>query len=163
MWILSAGPLTAPSPGLATLTSPSAPWVNTSKTSTETTSSLIPSPCLCWGNARQSIHLKVCNLSSLETLRLGDAFLCSSFFSCIRGQHSSRGGRGSLADREGPRRRVDQVSVSQIPMRTRTKPQHVSHFRVRRLNVSHLDPMPEGFVPTSYIETTEMFDQPQPV
>jgi len=35
--------------------------------------------------------------------------------------------------------------------------------RVRRLNVSHLDPMPEGFVPTSYIETTEMFDQPQPV
>ena len=162
MWILSAGPLTAPSPGLATLTSPSAPWVNTSKTSTETTSSLIPSLCLCWGNARQSIHLKVCNLSSLETLRHGDA-LCSSFFSCIRGQHSSRGGRGSLADREGPRRRVDQVSVSQIPMRTRTKPQHVSHFRVRRLNVSHLDPMPEGFVPTSYIETTEMFDQPQPV
>ena len=42
-------------------------------------------------------------------------------------------------------------------------PQHVSNFRVRRLNVSHLDPMPEGFVPTSYIETTEMFDQPQPV
>jgi len=35
--------------------------------------------------------------------------------------------------------------------------------RVRRLNVSHLDPMPEGFVPTSYIETTQMFDQPQPV
>ena len=36
-------------------------------------------------------------------------------------------------------------------------------YRVRRLNVSHLDPMPEGFVPTSYIETTQMFDQPQPV
>lgn len=35
--------------------------------------------------------------------------------------------------------------------------------RVRRLNVSSLDPMPEGFVPTSYIETTELFDQPQPV
>jgi len=35
--------------------------------------------------------------------------------------------------------------------------------RVRRLNVSHLDPMPEGFVPTSYIETTQMFEQPQPV
>jgi len=33
--------------------------------------------------------------------------------------------------------------------------------RVRRLNPSHLDPMPEGFVPTSYIETTEMFDTPQ--
>jgi len=35
--------------------------------------------------------------------------------------------------------------------------------RVRRLNPSHLDPMPEGFVPTSYIDTTEMFEQPQPV
>eukprot|EP00092_Neocalanus_flemingeri_P090784 GFUD01115000.1.p1 GENE.GFUD01115000.1~~GFUD01115000.1.p1 ORF type:complete len:235 (+),score=51.46 GFUD01115000.1:55-705(+) len=35
--------------------------------------------------------------------------------------------------------------------------------RVRRLNPSHLDPMPEGFVPTSYIDTTEMFDQPQTV
>lgn len=35
--------------------------------------------------------------------------------------------------------------------------------RVRRLNPSHLDPMPEGFVPTSYIDTTEMFQQPQPV
>lgn len=35
--------------------------------------------------------------------------------------------------------------------------------RVRRLNPSHLDPMPEGFVPTSYIDTTEMFPVPQPV
>merc|ERR1711892_1217668 len=35
--------------------------------------------------------------------------------------------------------------------------------RVRRLHPSHLDPMPEGFVPTSYIDTTEMFEQPQPV
>jgi hypothetical protein len=35
--------------------------------------------------------------------------------------------------------------------------------RVRRLNPSHLDPMPEGFVPTSYIDATEMFEQPQPV
>jgi len=35
--------------------------------------------------------------------------------------------------------------------------------RVRRLNPSHLDPMPEGFVPTSYIDTIEMFEQPQPV
>jgi len=35
--------------------------------------------------------------------------------------------------------------------------------RVRRLNPSHLDPMPEGFVPTSYIDTVEMFDKPQPV
>jgi len=33
--------------------------------------------------------------------------------------------------------------------------------RVRRLNPSHLDPMPEGFVPTSYIETIEMFGTPQ--
>jgi hypothetical protein len=35
--------------------------------------------------------------------------------------------------------------------------------RVRRLNPSHLDPMPEGFVPTSYIDTTEMFPVPHPV
>jgi len=35
--------------------------------------------------------------------------------------------------------------------------------RVRRLNPSQLDPMPEGFVPTSYIDTLEMFEQPQPV
>ena len=35
--------------------------------------------------------------------------------------------------------------------------------RVRRLHPAHLDPMPEGFVPTSYIDTTEMFEQPQPV
>jgi len=35
--------------------------------------------------------------------------------------------------------------------------------RVRRLHPSHLDQMPEGFVPTSYIDTTEMFEQPQPV
>jgi len=35
--------------------------------------------------------------------------------------------------------------------------------RVRRLTVSQLDPMPEGFVPTSYIETLQMFDQPKPV
>ena len=35
--------------------------------------------------------------------------------------------------------------------------------RVRRRHPSHLDPMPEGFVPTSYIDTTEMFPVPQPV
>lgn len=33
--------------------------------------------------------------------------------------------------------------------------------RVRRLHPSHLDPMPEGFVPTSYIEVAEMFETPQ--
>lgn len=33
--------------------------------------------------------------------------------------------------------------------------------RVRRLHPSHLDPMPEGFVPTSYIEVSEMFETPQ--
>ena len=32
--------------------------------------------------------------------------------------------------------------------------------RVRRVKASALDPMPEGFVPSSYIETTEMFDSP---
>ena len=30
------------------------------------------------------------------------------------------------------------------------------HFRVRRLHPSHLDPMPEGFVPTSYIEVLQL-------
>ena len=35
--------------------------------------------------------------------------------------------------------------------------------RVRRLNVTALDPMPEGFVPSSYIEVTEMFSVPHPV
>ena len=35
--------------------------------------------------------------------------------------------------------------------------------RVRRLDPSHLDPMPEGFVPTSYIDTTQMFPVPHPV
>ena len=51
--------------------------------------------------------------------------------------------------------------ITTVPLKFRSDTD--SHFRVRRLNVSHLDPMPEGFVPTSYIETTEMFDQPQPV
>lgn len=35
--------------------------------------------------------------------------------------------------------------------------------RVRRINVSAVDPMPEGFVPSSYIEVYEMFSAPQPV
>jgi len=35
--------------------------------------------------------------------------------------------------------------------------------RVRRLAPLSSDPMPEGFVPTTYIETAVMFDQPQPV
>ena len=35
--------------------------------------------------------------------------------------------------------------------------------RVRRLNASHLDPMPEGFVPTSYINTYQVFASPRPV
>lgn len=35
--------------------------------------------------------------------------------------------------------------------------------RVRRISPSSVDPMPEGFVPTSYIDVTEMFSQPQPV
>ena len=35
--------------------------------------------------------------------------------------------------------------------------------RVRRINVSNLDPMPEGFVPTSYIDIFELFSVPQPV
>ena len=51
--------------------------------------------------------------------------------------------------------------ITTVPLKFRSDMD--SLFRVRRLNVSHLDPMPEGFVPTSYIETTEMFDQPQPV
>ena len=35
--------------------------------------------------------------------------------------------------------------------------------RVRRLNPTSVDPMPEGFVPTSYLEIYDMFAQPQPV
>jgi hypothetical protein len=35
--------------------------------------------------------------------------------------------------------------------------------RVRRIKPSPMDPMPEGFVPTSYIETTELFAVPHPV
>jgi len=35
--------------------------------------------------------------------------------------------------------------------------------RVRRIKPSAIDPMPEGFVPTSYIETTELFAVPHPV
>jgi len=35
--------------------------------------------------------------------------------------------------------------------------------RVRRIKPSTIDPMPEGFVPTSYIETTELFAVPHPV
>jgi len=35
--------------------------------------------------------------------------------------------------------------------------------RVRRIKPSSIDPMPEGFVPTSYIETTELFAVPHPV
>ena len=35
--------------------------------------------------------------------------------------------------------------------------------RVRRVNISTVDPMPEGFVPSSYIEVYEMFSAPQPV
>ena len=35
--------------------------------------------------------------------------------------------------------------------------------RVRRIKPSAIDPMPEGFVPTSYIETTELFSVPHPV
>ena len=34
--------------------------------------------------------------------------------------------------------------------------------RVRRTNISTLDPMPEGFVPSSYIETCELFSTPRP-
>jgi len=34
--------------------------------------------------------------------------------------------------------------------------------RVRRTNISTLDPMPEGFVPSSYIETVELFSTPRP-
>ena len=89
--------------------------------------------------------------------------------SCLRGEHPAGGGRGALADRDGPGRWVDQVNhghilvymITNVPLKFRSDTD--SLFRVRRLNVSHLDPMPEGFVPTSYIETTEMFDQPQPV
>jgi hypothetical protein len=32
--------------------------------------------------------------------------------------------------------------------------------QVRRIKPSTIDPMPEGFVPTSYIETTELFAVP---
>ena len=35
--------------------------------------------------------------------------------------------------------------------------------RVRRIKPTPVDPMPEGFVPTSYIETTELFAVPHPV
>ena len=35
--------------------------------------------------------------------------------------------------------------------------------RVRRIKPSSLDPMPEGFVPTSYIDTLELFSVPQSV
>ena len=35
--------------------------------------------------------------------------------------------------------------------------------RVRRIKPSSLHPMPEGFVPTSYIETLELFSVPQSV
>ncbi len=35
--------------------------------------------------------------------------------------------------------------------------------RVRRIKSSSIDPMPEGFVPTSYVETTELFSVPHPV
>merc|ERR1712223_1351650 len=34
--------------------------------------------------------------------------------------------------------------------------------RVRRTNISTLDPMPEGFVPSSYIATVELFSPPRP-
>ena len=34
--------------------------------------------------------------------------------------------------------------------------------RVRRTNISTLDPMPEGFVPSSYVETVELFSTPRP-
>ena len=34
--------------------------------------------------------------------------------------------------------------------------------RVRRTAISSLDPMPEGFVPSSYIETCELFSSPRP-
>ena len=35
--------------------------------------------------------------------------------------------------------------------------------RVRRTNMTSNDPMPEGFVPSSYIDVYEIFDTPQPV
>ena len=35
--------------------------------------------------------------------------------------------------------------------------------RVRRTNITPLDPMPEGFVPSSYIEVYESFSAPHPV
>ena len=35
--------------------------------------------------------------------------------------------------------------------------------RVRRLDASPGDPMPEGFVPSSYIDVYELFAVPQPV
>ena len=35
--------------------------------------------------------------------------------------------------------------------------------RVRRTNISAVDPMPEGFVPSSYIDVYERFSVPQPV
>ena len=35
--------------------------------------------------------------------------------------------------------------------------------RVRRINASLHDPMPEGFVPSSYIDVFDLFSKPQPV
>ena len=35
--------------------------------------------------------------------------------------------------------------------------------RVRRIQIASTDPMPEGFVPSTYIEITEMFSNPHPV
>ena len=35
--------------------------------------------------------------------------------------------------------------------------------RVRRTQISDVDPMPEGFVPTSYLEILELFPVPHPV
>ena len=35
--------------------------------------------------------------------------------------------------------------------------------RVRRINITALDPMPEGFVPSSYVDVYELFSAPQPV
>ena len=35
--------------------------------------------------------------------------------------------------------------------------------RVRRIHITTMDPMPEGFVPSTYIEITETFSAPHPV
>lgn len=35
--------------------------------------------------------------------------------------------------------------------------------RVRRMNISTLDPMPEGFVPSTYIDIYELYSVPHPV